>query len=107
MQLAPRLSGRAQQAYASLGADAAADYQEIKKAILCRYNVCEETYRQRFRSARKKEQESYSEFASKLRDLANKWLAKCESVPSVIEKVLTEQLLDVVPTELRVWLCER
>ena len=107
MQLAPQLSGKAQQAYASLGADAAADYREIKKAILRRYDVCEETYRQRFRFARKKEQESYSEFASRLRDLADKWLAQCDSVPSVIEKVLREQLLDVVPTELRVWLCER
>ena len=101
MQLVPQLSGRVQQAYT------AADYWEIKKVILRRYDVCEESYWQRFCSVRKKEQESYSKFASRLRDLANKWLAQCESIPSVIEKVLAEQLLDVVPTELRVWLCER
>ena len=107
IQLAPQLSGKAQQAYASLSAEAAANYQEVKKAILRRYDVCEETYRQRFLSARKREQETYTGLANRLGDLASKWLAQCDSVPSVIEKMLMEQLLEGMPTELRVWLCER
>ena len=84
IQLAPQLSGKAQQAYASLSAEAAANYQEVKKAILRRYDVCDETYRQRFLSARKREQETYTGLANRLGDLASKWLAQCDSVPSVI-----------------------
>ena len=35
-QLAPQLSGKAQQAYAALSGDAASDYKQIKEAIVCR-----------------------------------------------------------------------
>ena len=42
------LSGKAQQAYAAMERHKADDYEEVKKAILQRYNITEETYRQRF-----------------------------------------------------------
>ena len=47
-QLAPQLSGKAQQAYAALSGEAASDYKQIKEAILRRYDVNAETYRQKF-----------------------------------------------------------
>jgi hypothetical protein len=54
IKLAPQLTGKAQQAYAAMNADAAADYVQVKSAILRRYDICDETYRQRFRSTRVK-----------------------------------------------------
>ena len=45
-KLAPQLTGKAQQAYATLNADDAAKYEEVKSAILRRYDISEETYRQ-------------------------------------------------------------
>ena len=48
-KLVPQLSGKAQQAYAALPADEAKDYDRVKSAILRRYDISEETYRQRFR----------------------------------------------------------
>ena len=54
-KLAPQLTGKAQQAYAALNADDAAKYEEVKSAILRRYDISEETYRQRFRTAGRKE----------------------------------------------------
>ena len=107
IKLAPQLSGRALQAYAALSADRASDYQEVKKAILRRYDIGEETYRQRFRTARKKESEAYVELATRLLDLAKKWLTDCSTAEAVVEKVVLEQLLDITPLDLRVWLCER
>ena len=74
VHLAPQLAGRAQQAYAALTADVAGDYESVKQAILRRYDISPETYRQRFRAARRKEQEAYSELATRLEDLAKKWL---------------------------------
>ena len=58
-KLAPQLTGRAQQAYAAMPAEEAGDYEALKIAILRRYDICEETYRQRFRGAERKEDETY------------------------------------------------
>lgn len=50
IKLAPQLTGCAQQAYTAMNTDAAKDYEEVKKAILCRNNIMEEMYQQRFRA---------------------------------------------------------
>ena len=55
VHLAPQLTGRAQQAYAALPAEKAGDYKEVRAAILRRYDVSPETYRQKFPSARKRD----------------------------------------------------
>uniref|UniRef100_A0A1X7VDJ8 Protein kinase domain-containing protein n=1 Tax=Amphimedon queenslandica TaxID=400682 RepID=A0A1X7VDJ8_AMPQE len=44
-RLAPQLTGKAQQAYAAVSSDSAKKYDEVKTAILRRYNINEETYR--------------------------------------------------------------
>ena len=43
-QLAPQLTGKAQQAYAALTPDDAKDYNVVRRAILRRYSINEETY---------------------------------------------------------------
>ena len=67
--LAPQLAGKAQQAYVSMSSTESGDYEALKAAILRRYNICEETYRQRFWSTKKKEGEAYRELAIRLQDL--------------------------------------
>jgi len=79
-KLAPQLSGKAQQAYAALDGGAAADYARLKDAILRRYDVNEETYRQRFRSAAFKQGETTKELWVRLDDLARKWTKDCGSL---------------------------
>ena len=90
IKLAPQLTGRALESYAALSSTAASEYKEVKKAILCRYDISEETYRQRFRSTRRKDGESYTELSTRLKSLATKWLAGCDSVATVIEKLVVE-----------------
>ena len=51
--LAPQLSGKAQKAYAALDGDTAKEYDDVKASILHRYAITKETYRLRFRKARK------------------------------------------------------
>lgn len=106
-KLAPQLTGRAQQAYAALNADDAAKYKEVKAAILRCYDINEETYRQRFRTTRRKEGEAYVELAIRLQDLLKKWMADCDTIETVSEKVATEQLLNTMPADLRIWVGER
>ena len=55
--LAPQLTGRAQLAFAALPTADAGRYGAIKPAILTRYDINEEAYRRRFRSATRKEGE--------------------------------------------------
>ena len=89
-KLAPQLTGRAQQAYAAMPAGEALVYQDVKKAVLRRYDINMETYRQRFRAARRKDGEGYMELATHLGDLFWKWTADCSTVDAVAEKVMTE-----------------
>ena len=55
-RLAPNLTGKAQQAFAALPAASASDYDQLKVAILKRYDVNLETYRLRFRVAKRESQ---------------------------------------------------
>ena len=105
--LAPRLTGRAQQAYAAMRTEDAGKYDELKTVILRRYDINEETYRQRFRSAKLEKGETPRELATRLDDLASKWLRECGTVQEVRDVVVKEQLLGVLPEELRVWVRER
>ena len=62
-KIAPQLTGKAQQAYAAMDVTAAAQYDEVKAAILRRYDISDETYQQRFRAATRKEDETHRQLA--------------------------------------------
>ena len=49
----------------------AGNYDKLKKAILQRYDITEESYWHRFRSVKKKTDESNREFVARLDDLAS------------------------------------
>ena len=106
-KLATQLMGKAQQAYAALPATDATDYETVKRAILRRYDISEETYRQRFRATKKAEGESYRELVARLQDLEQKWTSVCTTVEELRSLIVQEQLLNTLPTELRVWVAER
>ena len=59
-KLAPQLTGKAQQAYTALNATDATDYDSVKEAILVWYDINCETYRRRFRTARRLASETTS-----------------------------------------------
>ena len=83
VKLAPQLTGKAQQAYAALRVEDAGTYRLLKEAILRRYDISEETYRQRFRDAERKDSESVSELAVRITDLFQKWTKSCESIDEI------------------------
>lgn len=65
-KLASSLSGKAQKAYAALSTAEAGDYNRLKEAILRRYDITDESYRQRFRSGKRGEDESNRELVARL-----------------------------------------
>eukprot|EP00731_Ephydatia_muelleri_P006652 Em0003g900a len=106
-KLAPQLSGKAHQAYAAMLSEEAVDYERVKAAILKRYDINEETYRLRFRSVMKILDESHREVAVRVKDLAKKWLKQQATAEAVVEVVAQEQLLNTLPSNVRVWVRER
>ena len=110
LNLAPLLTGKAQSAYASMDKERAREYQPVKEAILKRYDINEETYRQRFRKTVKKEEESYAELGVRLTDMFNKWTGadkETRTKKEISEIIVMEQLTECMPTGLRIWLKER
>lgn len=72
-----------------------ADYEKLKKAILIRYDINEESYRkQLFRTAKKADSETNRELKA---SLAAKWLNECATAADVRDKVVMEQLIDTLP----------
>ena len=71
VKIAPQLTGKAQQAHAAtcMKAEDAGNYQLVKEDILRRYDISEQTYRQRFRDAVMKKDETVSEINVCLTDL--------------------------------------
>ena len=68
-KLALQLVGKAQQAYAGLTVADAGDYKKLKLAILWRYDIMEDSYRQRFRAARLRPGESNRKLVARLKIL--------------------------------------
>ena len=106
-KLAPQLSGRAQQAYAAMSAADAGNYEKMKLAILRRYDINEETYRQRFRSAQKKAGESNRDLVVRLQDLATKWMQEHKNADEQKDLIVREQLINSLPDDVRIWVKER
>ena len=67
-KLAPQLVGKAQQVYAAMNPEDAKDYTKLKQAILWRYDINEESYRQRFQSTTRKQGENGWELGARLDD---------------------------------------
>ena len=101
------LTGKAQSAYAAMRAEDALDYRVMKKAILKRYEISEDSYRQKFRRAEKKAGESVSEMAVRLNDVFRKWTRSCTTVEQLADLMVKEQLLNTLPMNVKIWVEER
>ena len=97
--------GKAMAAYASLGSEDAAKYSEVKKAILHRYDINDESHRRRFCQDRKRPEESYRNWGDRLRDHFRRWTKDQEM--SLEELMVLDQFIHGVPEELGIWLRER
>ncbi|KAM4612447.1 uncharacterized protein O3C94_022579 [Discoglossus pictus] len=64
--LVGKLAGRASEAYRTMPDKDSRDYQKVKQAILDRYAITPEAYRQRFRESRKTEKDTHMEWAHRL-----------------------------------------
>ena len=106
-KLATNLVGKAQQAYASLSTRDVGCCEKVKEAIFQRYDITEESYRQRFRAGKRKPGESSREMVARLDDLAPRWLKSCKTPEEVRDKIILEQFLSTLQEEVRIFAKER
>lgn len=92
-----------------LSREAFESYDEVKEALLRKYRLSPEAFRQRFRFA-KKGNESHIDFAFRLKADLIEWL-KCEGVyddrDKVVECIALEQFYRCVEDEVRLWLQDK
>ena len=55
----------------------------------------------------RKSDEAYAEMATRVMHLLWKWMRECTSMEEVLEVVAVEKMLNSLPAEMRVWVCER
>ena len=103
----PLLKGKARTAYVAMTFDDSQDYVKVKQAILDKFNIKAETYRQRFRSKTILEDETAKELQARLKDLFAKWIApETLTKDQICDQMVLEQFLGMLNTDLQVWVRE-
>nr|XP_057901842.1 zinc finger protein 397-like [Doryrhamphus excisus] len=84
------------------------NYKCVKEAILTKYEINEDVYRQRFREPDIQPGETPRELYNRLKDLYHKWMQPEKKTKEQVGEVLVlEQFYRSLSPELRVWVKER
>ncbi len=106
-RLVPLLTGQALEVYLAMDEDQAEIYDDLKEALLEKFNISPETYRQRFRSTTVPGGESPTETYHRLKNLYKHWVRpEGHSKEEIGEAIILEQLLRVLPYDARTWVRE-
>ena len=101
------LTGRALDVYSRLSDVAAADYDTLKEALLKRYDLTESGFRNRFRKSKPEKGESSEQFATRLSNYLNRWIALSgisADFNSLCHLLIKEQFIDSCSVELAIHL---
>lgn len=103
--IGPYFSGDALAALKALNKVEAADYETLKWVILNRYEITPETYRHWLRAPRLPKGARPHAIVTHLKDAATRWLRPTtDDGHRVIELLVIEQLLTVLPARTHHWL---
>ncbi|CAL9687319.1 unnamed protein product [Knipowitschia caucasica] len=106
-RLVPLLSGKALDAYTAMDEGEAHNYTHLKAALLTKFDISPETYRQRFRATGVPAGETPTETYHRLRGLYRRWIRPdILSKDAIGELIVLEQLLCVLPPDVRMWVKE-
>ncbi|XP_054833954.1 zinc finger and SCAN domain-containing protein 30-like isoform X2 [Eublepharis macularius] len=107
-RLLPALSGEAELAFNRLEGRDRKDYGKAKAAILLGDAISREKQRQHFRHFRYQEAEGPRGVYNRLQELCRQWLkVERHSKEQILELLILEQFLTVLPSEIQVWVRER
>ena len=110
MCLSALLSGKALDVYRRLGKNEVDDYEKLKVALLKRYDLSEEGFRNKFRNSRIDDGETPSQFMDRLHNYLERWIEFSEielTYDGIIDLLIREQFLSTCNKSLSVFLKER
>ena len=99
------LKGRALDAL--LPSDKALDYNELKKALLKRFDLIEDGFKRKLRLCRQEPCETFSQFSVRLSSYLTKWIemAGCnKTYEGLFDLMMKDQLLHICNKELTLYL---
>ena len=100
------MTGKARLAYTAMADKQARNYDLVKVAIIQRYDINEEIYRCCFQSVKPLDNKNPLELVIRVCDLAGKWLKDYCYRGDVIDALVTEQFVNVLPEDVKVWVKE-
>ncbi|KAL2082753.1 hypothetical protein ACEWY4_022571 [Coilia grayii] len=107
IHLIPLLTGKARSAFIAMDPESNLDYDQLKEAILKKYEINAESYRSQFRALETSLDETPKELYVRLKDLFCKWVRYDQCSKEVLmETMVLEQYLRVLYPEVRTWVKE-
>jgi len=107
IRLVPLLTGKARSAYVAMDVADAEDYDKVKEAILIKYEINAEIYRQRFCSSEILLDETPWELYVRLKDLFSKWVKpETCTILQMSELIILEQFMRMISPDMAVWIKE-
>lgn len=104
LHLLPLLSGKARAAYVAMDSDDALNYDNVKQAILDKFEINNETYRQCFRLYSAQKDETPRELQVRLKDLSEKLMTpKHRTKEEIGDQIVLDQFLKLPNPETRTW----
>ncbi|XP_052696354.1 uncharacterized protein LOC128175021 isoform X2 [Crassostrea angulata] len=110
MSLSALLKGRALDVYALLTKEDALDYDKLKLALLQRYELTEDGFKRKFRSAKPDVGETFVQYSVRMSSYLQRWLKMAhiaETYEALFDLVLRDQFLNVCNRDLILFLKER
>ena len=105
--LSALLQGRALDVYALLPFEKAKDYDELKSALLKRFELTEDGFRQKFRGCRPENGETFQQFAVRMGSYFDRWLEMSKVKPTydgLYDLMLRDQFLSICNCDLLLFL---
>ena len=108
--LSPLLTGKGLQVFSSMPSDEALQYDVLKKALLKRYEMTEEGFRNKFRHTKPEQGETAHQFVARLQRYFNRWvdMSGCvKEYKDLADLLIREQFVNTCSAEMALFLRER
>ena len=102
--------GKAREIYTQLSLEQSSDYDKVKELILKAYELVPEAYRQKFRSCRKKNDQTHVEFARTKEQLFDRWCSSKKigsDYPKLRQLMLVEEFKRCINSDVKSFLDEK
>lgn len=104
LHLLPLLTGKARADYVAMDSDDALNYDDVKRAILDKFEINNEMYRQRFRLYSAHEVETPRDLQVRLKELYEKWMTpKHRPKEEIGDQIVLEQFLKLLSLDTRTY----